>query len=104
MSVAYTQTRQIKGQILDEGGQPLPLASILVSGTNNGTQSDKDGSFTISVPGAGDVTLVISFTGYKKQNVKTNGNAPLKITMQKEASNLEDVVVVGYSSVRRRLL
>lgn len=102
MSVAFTQTRQIKGQILDEGGQPLPLASILVSGTKNGTQSDKDGSFTISVPGTGDVTLVISFTGYKKQNVKTNGTAPLKITMQKEASNLEDVVVVGYSSVRRR--
>jgi len=102
INFAHAQTREIKGNISDEGGQPLAGVSIVVKGTKRGTQTASNGSFTLSVEGSAPVDLVISTTGYKSQTVRVNGTEAVNLRLEKDVSSLEDVVVVGYSTQRRR--
>ncbi len=66
ISSLYAQNA-VSGTVTDENGNPLPGVSILVKGTTNGTSSDNDGKYTLSVPS--DAMLVVSFIGYKSQEV-----------------------------------
>ena len=75
----------ISGRVLDETDQPLPGATVLEKGTNNGTITDADGRFTLSV--AEDATLLISFVGYVQQEVKINGANDLIIRLQADLTN-----------------
>jgi TonB-linked SusC/RagA family outer membrane protein len=100
--VAFAQTRQIKGKVSDEAGAPLAGVNVLISGGKTGVQTDANGAFSISAPGTGKVTLLISYSGYKSTTVVTDGKNELAISLEKDVSALEDVVVVGYSSIRRK--
>lgn len=88
------QKQSVSGTIKDPVGEPVIGASILEKGTTNGTITDFDGNFTLNVaPGA---TLVISYIGYKNQEMKVIPGKSLNIILQEDTETLEEVVVVGY--------
>ncbi|MDB5190497.1 MAG: TonB-dependent receptor [Segetibacter sp.] len=100
---AQAQQLQIKGRVLEDStNTPLSGVSILVAETKRGSSTDKDGNFSINVSGRTSATLLISSVGYRSQTITTNGRETISILMQKEQGALEDVVVIGYSTVRRR--
>ena len=96
------QTVTIKGKVVDENGLSLNGVTVLAKGTKKGTQTDKDGNFTIVVPGSGTVNLTFSSVGYASKTVTASAKEPVAVTLVKEAITQEDVVVVGYASVRRK--
>lgn len=101
-TLLFAQNRQIKGKVMDDAGAPLQGVNVLLSGSQKGVQTDAAGSFSIAAPGTGTVTLLISYSGYKSQTVRVDGKSEVSISLEKDVSTLEDVVVVGYSSVRRK--
>ena len=97
VSVA-AQKMVVKGNILDKDNQPIIGANILEKGTSNGTISDLDGNFTLSITNP-KTTLVVTYIGYK--NVEIPASAKMKIVMTEDSEMLEDVVVIGYGSVKK---
>jgi TonB-linked SusC/RagA family outer membrane protein len=91
----------ITGTITDEKGEKLPGVSIVIKGTVRGTTSDAKGQFKLSVP-TSDVTLTLSFVGYKSQDVVIGNQTTLALTMQPDLNSLDEVVVVGYGQVQKR--
>src|SRR6476620_11426359 len=91
---AFAQNREIKGKVTDESGLPLSGANVIAKGSKTGTQTNKDGLFTLTVQGSGAVELTISYTGYKAQTVSYAGQAEVAVQLQKDANQLEDVVVI----------
>lgn len=96
------QNRQIKGKIQDENGEPIPNATVLLKGQSGGAQSDTQGNFTITTSLTGDLVLVISSTGYESKTVTASESQSVTITLTKSITSLDDVVVIGYQTVRRR--
>lgn len=96
------QNVTVKGKVVDENNLPLSGVTVLAKGTKKGTQTDKEGNFSISVPGSGSVSLTFSSVGYAAKTVIATGKDVLTVTLAKEAITQEDVVVVGYASVRRK--
>ena len=92
------QVGQVKGQVVDENGDPVIGATIQVKGTKNGTVTDLDGRF--SIPNAIGQTLTVSYVGYKKVELVAS-TASLKITLESEVSALNEVVVIGYGTQRK---
>lgn len=97
--IAQAQTREISGQVVDETGIGLPGASILVKGTSQGTVTDIDGNFTISVEG--NSTLVFSYTGFAVQEIEVGDQTVINVTMNPDAALLGEVVVIGYGTQKR---
>lgn len=98
LSVSAFAQSTITGQVKDATGEPVIGASVLINGTSNGTVTDLDGNFSISVqPGA---TLTISYIGFQKQQVAaTNG---MVITLKEDqAQQMNEVVVIGYGAVKK---
>ena len=98
----FSQDRQIKGRVTDDTGVPLRGVSVIPTGTKTGVQSDADGNFSITVPGSGIVTLNFSYTGHKSASMATDGKTPLIVQLEKNPNTLEDVVVIGYQTVKRK--
>lgn len=95
------QELTVTGTITDADGVPMPGANILEKGTTNGTQTDFDGNFSMTIADA-NATLVVSYIGFATQEVAVNGRETIAIQMQTDASSLEEVVVVGYGTQRRK--
>ncbi len=79
---------------------PLPGATILIAGTNNGTSTDIDGKYTIGKVDK-NATLTFSFTGFETQNIKYTGQETINVTLKPESLKLNEVVVTGYSKERK---
>jgi len=94
------QARTVKGHIVDENGEPMIGVTVQVRNGKNGAITDLDGNFTLDVPANG--VLELSYTGYKSKTVNVGGNTQLNITMEPDAVGLEDVVVIGYGTVKKR--
>ncbi|KUL05497.1 MAG: hypothetical protein XE13_1194, partial [Proteiniphilum sp. 51_7] len=92
--------RQISGTIIDELGQPVIGANIIEKGTSNGTVSDLDGNFSLTVDE--NAVLLVSYIGYLSQEIHTAGRNRLSIILVEDLKTLEEVVVIGYGSVKRR--
>ncbi len=90
----------ISGTIFDDVGAPLPGASIVVKGTTLGTTSDFDGNFEIDLP-EDQNTLIVSYIGYKTQEIDVSGQTTVEITMETDAAALDEIIVMGYSSQKR---
>lgn len=97
-TIAYSQSKTVKGKILDDTGLPLPRASITVESTGTGTVSAADGSFEILLP-AGK-KIVITAVGYEPITVSPRDNEGLSITLSKNTGQLSEVVVTALG-VRR---
>ena len=96
------QNRTVKGKVVDEGGSPLQGVNILTKGTKKGVQTDAGGNFSITAAGTGSIDLVVSSVGYASKIVSVSGDDPVSIQLIKEVITQEDVVVVGYASVKRK--
>jgi TonB-linked SusC/RagA family outer membrane protein len=92
---------EITGTVLDENNVPLPAATIMAKGYISGTLSDIDGKFKIHVP-KGTTTLVFSYTGYEKQEVLINDRTIIDVKMVPSTKSLDEVVVVGYGTQRKK--
>lgn len=93
---ATAQTRAISGRVTDANGAGLPGVTVLERGTTNGTSSGGDGSFSLSVqPGA---TLVLSSIGFETQSVAVGDRTTVAVTLQSNATQLAEAVVVGYGT------
>ncbi|WP_345026699.1 TonB-dependent receptor [Ravibacter arvi] len=92
--------RNIKGKVLDEKGEPLPGVNILVKGTQTGTVTNVDGTYSISVAN-NNAELVFSFVGYLTQEVKVGNQTDLQVTLKVDQKSLDEVVVIGYGSQSR---
>ncbi|HEX8037799.1 MAG TPA: SusC/RagA family TonB-linked outer membrane protein, partial [Chryseosolibacter sp.] len=91
---------QVTGTITDENGEPLPGANILEKGTTNGTTSDVEGKFSLSVMGENSV-LIFSFIGYTSQEIAVGTQTTFNIQLEPDTRTLSEVVVVGYGTVKK---
>ncbi len=92
-------TINVRGTVTDITGEPIIGANILVQGTSSGTITDYDGNFTLQVPADG--ILEISYIGYRPQSIPVNNRTTINITMEEDTELLEEVVVIGYGTVRK---
>ena len=91
----------VKGIVTDENGEPLIGAGVMVEGTTIGTITGIDGDYVLSVP-ADAVNLVFSFIGLADQTVAINGQSEINVVLKADQTFLDEVVVVGYATVKRR--
>ena len=104
-ALAQAQTLRVSGTVTGaEDGMPIPGVSVIVKGTTIGTATDMDGKYTLNVPSDAQ-TLVFSYIGYATQEValagRTNG-ASIDVVMSSTAEEVEEVVIVGYGSMRKK--
>lgn len=97
--LTMAQTSNVKGLILDTGGDPIIGASIRVKGASVGTVSDIDGNFSLEAPSKG--YIVVSYIGYKSQEISL-GKSFYKVVLEDDNSTLDEVVVIGYGAVKKR--
>lgn len=101
-SVALADPQQIKkisGVITDSNGEPIIGVNILIKGTGNGTITDMDGNYTLEVPS--NAVLQFSYIGYLTQEIPIKDKAVIHINMKEDSKSLEEVVVIGYGSVKK---
>jgi TonB-linked SusC/RagA family outer membrane protein len=98
-SAAQQQSRTITGTVVDETGEPVIGANVMQKGTTNGVITDMDGKFSLTI--SGNVTLAVSYVGYLPQEVATGGRSTFTIRLAEDNRNLDEVVVVGYGTVRK---
>lgn len=91
---------EVSGKVIDEKGGAMPNTSILIKGTKIFHKTDESGNFKFTIAGEGAV-LVVSYLGYKTQEVPVNKSGSLTISLQPDLADLEDVVVVGYGTQKR---
>ena len=95
----YAQNKQITGRVVDTKGEAAIGASILEKGTTNGTITDFDGNFKLTV--GPKAVLQISYIGYKTQEIPVANKTKLNITMEEDTEVLDEVVVVGYGAQKK---
>ncbi|UCJ09906.1 TonB-dependent receptor [Chitinophaga pendula] len=94
---------EVKGKITNEKGEPLPGVTIQIKGTAKGVVTNEKGEYVITVPD-GNTILLISSLGYNKVEVPLNGKKELSLTLQLAASNINELVVVGYGEQKKSTL
>lgn len=91
--------KQIKGKVLDESGNPLPGANIIVKGTNISAQTDFNGNFSLTAPDNA-TKLVVSYIGMDQQEV-TITSAPITVILKESGQKLDEIVIVGYGTQKK---
>lgn len=99
--LVFGQNRQVTGTVIAENNQPLVGATVTVKGTKVAVVTNEQGNFSISVPNKSNV-LVITNTGFISSEVQINGKTVLSVQLVNEIKDLDDVVVVGYATVKRK--
>src|SRR5689334_20251030 len=99
ISLSVWAQRTVTGRVTDERNNPLPNVSILVKGTNSGTVSKEDGSFSLVVPNNAK-TLVVSFTDMATREVDIEKSSDVTVTMSASQKDLQEVVVTAFG-IRR---
>lgn len=92
--------KTVNGTVTDENGEPIIGASIREKGTTNGTVTDADGTFNISLTQENSI-LTISYLGFISQDVRVGTSSDLQIVMREDSKALEEVVVVGYGTMKK---
>ncbi len=97
---ALAQKINVHGTVVDETGEALIGATVMEKGTQNGTATDIDGKFELSV--APTATLVVSYVGYNPMDVAVNGRTDIPVTLTQNSTVLKDVVVIGYGTIKKQ--
>ena len=100
-TTGYSQGSVITGRVTSSTGEGLPGVSVLVKGTKKGTSTDNNGNFSVNVANP-DATLVISSSGFDRQEVALNGRSNISVGLQTANTQLEQVVVIGYGTANKR--
>ncbi len=93
----------VRGRVIDEAGNPLPGVSVGLKGQPRGTATDEDGNYSLTLEN-GNGTLVFSYIGYALQEKAVNGNSEIDVVLVKSASELNELVVVGYGMQKKQNL
>lgn len=101
VSCLYAQTIRINGTVRDVDGQTMPGVSVTVKGTINAVMTDTDGNYSISVPDK-ETILVFSFVGYTPKEIRVGNNTTVNVTFDDNMTSLDDVVIIGYGSVKKK--
>ena len=100
-AIAFAQTKTVSGTVLDNFGETVIGANVVIVGTQEGTMTDVNGNFTLNnVPQNG--TLRISYIGYATQEISVAGKSNIRVTLQEEGEDLDEVVVIGYGVVKKK--
>ena len=99
--LAFAQGRSVEGVITDASGEPMIGVNVLVKGTTNGAVTDMDGKFVIHKVKSSDM-LSVSYIGYTSQDIKVGSRNSFTITLREDSKTLDEVVVIGYGSVRKK--
>jgi Ca-activated chloride channel homolog len=98
--IAFTESINISGKVTDNQGQPIPGVTVVVKGTTNGTITDLNGFYKLSVSDQ-DKVLIFSYVGCVTSEQNINGQSIINVTLQQESTALNEVVVVGYGVKKR---
>ncbi len=99
--LAFSQTKVITGKITDANGAPVQGASVTVKGSKGGTTTDANGAFSITAPATAK-SLIVSSVGFNQQEVAIGDQTALNIALASSSQSLNDVVVIGYGTVKRK--
>ena len=94
-TLQQAQQLEVTGTITDEYGQPLPGASVIEKGTNNGVQTDFDGNFSINVANE-RATLIVSYIGFSTKEIAVGNQTSMTIALEEDVAGLDEVIVMGY--------
>ena len=97
------QNSTVRGKVVDASGEPVIGASVVVKGTTTGVITDLDGNFILNNVSEKSI-LVISYVGYKSQEIAVSGKSAINVTMQEDSEMLDEVVVVGYGAMKKSSL
>ena len=98
--VGSLSAQTVKGNVKDSSGEPVIGATVQEKGTKNAVATDLDGNFSISLTSGKQ--LQISYIGMKTKSVNVAGKTSINVTLEDEATGLNDVVVIGYGSVKKK--
>ncbi|MDE5786384.1 MAG: SusC/RagA family TonB-linked outer membrane protein, partial [Duncaniella sp.] len=96
----FAQNITVTGTVEDESGEPVMGASVLVDGTSNGMATDLDGNFTITNVSP-KAKLIVSYIGCKTETIAIDGRTNIKVVLKEDSEVLDEVVVVGYGSIKK---
>lgn len=96
---AFAQQIQLTGSVIDSTGEPIIGASVIEKGTTNGLITDFDGNFSLNVDP--QATIVVSYVGYKSEEIALNGRRNIQIILKEDALMLEETVVIGYGTMKK---
>ena len=99
--LVFAQTKTVTGTVIDEMGEPVIGANVIVVGTTNGATTDIDGNFSIQDVAEG-ASLKVTYIGYKEQIIPVAGKATFNIALAEDRDELDEVVVIGYGTVKKR--
>jgi len=103
-NLLFAQTHNVSGKITDgESGLGIPGVTVVEVGTMNGTTTDIDGNFTIKLASPASL-LEVSFIGYKTQKIPVNSRTSINLTLESEATDLSEVVVIGYGTQKKKVV
>ena len=100
MMASSSWAQKVSGTVKDANGDPVIGATVMESGTQNGTITDLDGNFTLDLKNGG--SLNVSYVGMKPQTIATNGKSSFEVKLEDDATTLNDVVVVGYGTMKKK--
>ena len=101
--MVFSQSKTITGSVTDDGGLPIPGATILVKNSKNlGATTDFDGNFNITIPSNQTKILVFSYLGYTTQEVNVSNTTNVNLIMIPDQTQLDEVVVIGYGTVLKK--
>ena len=98
-AMAIAQNKQVSGTVDGGDGQPIAGATVIVVGTQNGTTTNADGSFTVSAPANG--SLQISFIGFETQTIEIAGKTNIVVTLHEDTQSIDDVIVVAFGTAKK---
>ncbi|MBP9480533.1 MAG: TonB-dependent receptor plug domain-containing protein, partial [Parabacteroides sp.] len=102
ITTAFAQQGSVKGKVLDETGQPIIGANVVEKGTTNGTITDLDGNYTLTVPNVQRSILQFSFIGYTTLEDAVKGRTKIDAKLSPSVVNLGEVVAIGYGTQTRK--
>ena len=102
-SVTFAQNaRTVSGKVTDKNGNALPGTNVVVQGTSIGVQADINGSYQITVENPANAVIEFSFIGYVIQRIALGSQTILDVVLLEEAVGLNEVVVIGYGTVKKK--
>ncbi|TKG91968.1 TonB-dependent receptor [Puteibacter caeruleilacunae] len=100
-TVAFSQSRQLSGTVVDTSGEGIPGVNVIVKGTVTGTVTDIDGKYSLKVDDNPNLTIQFSFIGYKALEQQLSNQSVINVTLEQDAIGLDEVVAVGYGVQRK---
>jgi TonB-dependent starch-binding outer membrane protein SusC len=97
----FAQEVQITGMVTETSGGTLPGVNIVEKGTTNGTVTDQNGNYSISLASA-EAVLHFSYVGYLAQEIAVDGRTIINLSLEQDVSSMEEVVVIGYGTIKKK--